>query len=107
MGSYVSVHCHTCGEILNHGHDSLPGGLRMLFAELGVPVQEWRGKIGVDVLPALTTAIHELEGDADIGDYRRRHDEAGAPWSRVDFTLPFLRAMRDAICRDPLAVINA
>lgn len=107
MSTHVTVNCHTCGETLNHGRDHLPSGLGPLFDELGAPVREWHGKTGVDVLPKLASAIRELEQDIGLDDYRRRHDGGGTEWSRIDFALPFLRAMRDAICRDPWAVIHA
>jgi hypothetical protein len=106
MSSHVSINCHVCGAILNDGHDSLPGGLAPLLAALGAPVREWSGKNGVDVLPALQGAIMQLEDDMLRDDYRRRF-AAPDSWSRVDFVEPFLRSMRDAICRDPQAVIHA
>jgi hypothetical protein len=109
MGHNVSVHCHTCGEILNHGNDSLPGGLGALFDALGVPVLEWGGKTGVDVLPALQCAVTRITDADEREDLRREHDtRMGTPgeWSRVDFAARFLPAMRDAICRDPYASVS-
>lgn len=106
MSYHATVNCHTCGETLNYGHTSLPYGLKDLFAELACPVQDWTGKTGVQVLPQLQFAIAQLENDADIGDYRRRHHDDRADWDRVDFALPFLRSMRDAICRDPHATLS-
>jgi hypothetical protein len=109
MSHHVTVNCHTCGETLNHGHDSLPGGLGPLFDELGCPVVDWNGLAGVAVLPRLQSAIVQLIDDRDFGDLKRRHDTRMGivgEWSYVDFALPFLEALRDAICRDPDATIH-
>ncbi len=108
MSHDVSVNCHTCGNALNDGHFSLPAGCAGLFAELGVPVLDWAGKTGVSVLPQVQCAVTNLENNTEY--YRYAHDsdtesEFGA-WSRVDFALPFLTALRDGICRDPWAVIH-
>lgn len=106
MSYDVYVSCHTCGSALNDEKSSLPYGLKLLFDELGSPVAEWNGKTGVSVLPQLQSAIYALECDLAIGDLKRRHDNDSPEWSRVDFALPFLRAMRDAICRDPYATLS-
>ncbi len=106
MSSTVGVHCHTCGNMINHANSSLPGGLGPLFAELGCPVREWDGKTGVELLPRLQSAVSELTLDRDIGDYRRRHDTDPTGWSRVDFALTFLTALRDAFCSEPYATLS-
>lgn len=106
MSHDVSVNCHTCGNALNHAHTSLPAGCKGLFEDLGAPIYDWSGKTGVHVLSALQSAITQLENETEY--YRERHDGANLAndWSRVDFALPFLKALRDGICRDPWAVIH-
>lgn len=106
MSHDVYVSCHTCGNALNYGHESLPAGCGGLFEELGVPVLDWNGKVGVDVLPKLASALKELEDPMTFGVVQaahRRHDDT---WDRAEFAVGFLTAMRDGICRDPWAVIH-
>lgn len=112
MSSTIYVNCHTCGSVLNEPKTSLPYGLIPLFKALGVDMQRyedhpgWEGKMGVQILPALQSAINIIRDDADIGDLKRRYDDHESIWSNVDFTLPFLETMRDAFCQDPYATIN-
>lgn len=107
MSNSVYVSCHVCGEALN-ARTSLPAGLGALFEELRVPVTEWHGKTGVDVLPQLQGALSRL--DAELDWLKSKFDPADPwsedAWSVVDFAVPFLQAMRDGICRNPWAVIH-
>lgn len=104
MSNYVAVGCHTCQTPLN-GKVDLPAGLQGLFEDLGAPVLSWNGKLGVKVLPALQAALKALQGDDQEWWRSKFDDRTYDTWSRIDFALEFLEAMRDAICRDPYAKI--
>jgi hypothetical protein len=100
----VSVNCHTCGNVLNHGKESLPAGCDGLLEALGAPVSDWNRKVGVDVLPNLAGALRMLRDHKD--DLREEHDKPGDPWSRVDFVGPFLEELLYGIGSDPQATIS-
>lgn len=102
MSSDVYVRCHTCGSTLNE-RTNLPAGLGQLFRDLDTPVYDWHNKVGVDVLPQLTAAIRALTNDTEY--WRGQAGHAGE-WDRVDFAIPFLISLRDAICQEPHAVVT-
>jgi hypothetical protein len=104
MSRDVSVNCHTCGSVLNHGKGSLPAGCDGLLEALGAPVSDWKGRTGVTVLPNLAGALRMLKNEED--DLREKHDKPGDPWSRVDFVGPFLQELLWGICTDPQATIS-
>lgn len=100
--AYVS--CHTCGEALNHANTSVPGGIDLLLRALGCPLRDWNGMTGVTVLPMLHAAVQRLSDDVDA--LRRDFEKTPLEWSPIDVAAKILPAMRDAICRDPWAVIH-
>jgi len=101
----VGVHCHTCGESLNHAFTSLPYGFNALFEHLGLgKVESWKSKTGIEMLPRLASALRQLEDDEEF--LRNKFESRDDAWSRIDFAPRFLRAMRDAFCRDPFATLS-
>lgn len=113
MSYDVAVSCHTCGSALNRQTNIFSGIPQGIMAELGCPLLDWDGKTGVEVLPALQSAVTRLS-EADLHDIRRLQDKfnsrTGIPHEDYDKVLlvarEFLTDMRDAICREPMAVIH-
>lgn len=106
MSYDVYVSCHTCGNALNHANTSVPGGLDGILIELGCPLREWNGKSGVEVLPRLQYAVQTLSDVDEFPDWKFKYPDRGGGWEPADIAKTLLTVMRDAICREPEAVIH-
>lgn len=107
MSYDVSISCHTCGEDLMGGYGNMTSNISGVWNKAGAPLKDWHGKIGVDVLPYLATAIGTLK---DLAPYERKEYEelvrGGGSWGTIEHALEFLCRIRDAICRDPYSRIG-
>ncbi len=108
MSYDVYVYCHACGSDQMNGHTNMTSNVSGVWDKAGAPLRDWDGKTGIDVLPQLQGAITELS--RDMLPYEREEYETlvrgGGTWGTVESALEFLTRIRDAICRNPDAVIS-
>lgn len=107
MSYDVYVSCHTCGADQMRGMNNMTSNVAGVWDKAGVPLRDWDGKIGVDVLPQLQQAVNTIE---NLFPFEREEYEkevrGDGTWGTVDDALKFLQTIRDAICRCPWAKIS-